>query len=186
MDFAHSFATLLDEEPSCHRAARLQNLSRLYWNALDSSDVSRPTAKSLDAFVKLLLDPRDFDLIKLVIPELREHGQPMKGNSPKIEILKRVDHRRLAGVEQELRRLGFDDHPLYRDEKEVFAESEMYRVSLLLHGRANLSTEEKEALEVWWNVRPQTSWSQLSNTRLSARVSTQGSAGDAGTATANE
>lgn len=146
------FEEVLQPEGCDDWGAKLQDLCESFWEFLEQDNDILP--QYVDAFVNVLLREESFALVRLVIPEFRSEPAAKLENHHKQQIMVRTTHIRakLAIIER-TNQAQFDE-PLYRAEKDIIAEAEMYRASLLLYNSANLDTEQKDEVRKWLAARP--------------------------------
>ncbi|KAG9521380.1 hypothetical protein KCV07_g3763, partial [Aureobasidium melanogenum] len=143
----------LHERPRCPDwGAKVQFVTETIWNSHTTEDFGTAIIQDL---ISLLQQDEAFALARLVVPEFRVVDPTTDGL--KRTIIDQTEGIRVRSLETE-NTTQFDfDTPLYRQEKEVFAEAEMYRASLLLHGTAAFDeVDAKEILE-WLDKRPRKS-----------------------------
>ncbi|KAG9764479.1 hypothetical protein KCU73_g946, partial [Aureobasidium melanogenum] len=142
----------IQEQPRCvDWGAKLQHVCEALWSALDNGN----HAKLVDPFIDILHQDDAFALARLVIPELRMDEPSLdQDNRLKQKILDNTAHQRKKALFSETAQQHDFDNPLYRHEKEVFAEAEMYRASLLLYGSAAFDSVEQEEILEWLANRP--------------------------------
>ncbi|GAB7349833.1 hypothetical protein MBLNU459_g0539t1 [Dothideomycetes sp. NU459] len=151
-----AFLTEMDElrQPStCDDwGAKLQYLCESFWSTLDDTD--HVDAACVRSFISLLSDERSFSIAKLVVPELRAPSSSAVTNEWKRQIIDATNDARNKSRQLETTTQADFDHPLYRQEKEVFTDSEMYRARLLLHRTGRVGADDDEAIRKWLEMRP--------------------------------
>jgi hypothetical protein len=149
------FQEIVHREKCDDWGAKLQDLCETFWTLLDNDNDIAPTY--MDLFVDILLRESNFALARLVIPEFRNQLGESLENYHKQQIMERTMHiRAKLTIVETTNQADFDkDQPLYRAEKDIFAEAEMYRASLLLYNHGKQNTEERENMRRWLAARPQ-------------------------------
>lgn len=131
-------------------SSQLQNVCEATWSLLDQ-DVHHRSCQQLepelvDAFVHLLSGTDAYELAKLVIPELRP-GVASQLNESRRRVLDGTGHMRA-------RALPPPEDPLYRSEKEIFAQAELFRAKAAFENTHAMSIKEMELFRIWWYNNP--------------------------------
>ena len=154
-EFLNGFRELLQREKDPDWAAKLEHLCETFWVYLDHADGdAAPLQEVINAFLKVLLDSQTFFVARLVIPDFRSEPATEHKNLHKQYVMKQTAHLRTEQINMETTTSTQFDDPLYRAEKDIFAEAEMYRAGLLLYNRGNLGKTEREEFQAWWEARP--------------------------------
>lgn len=132
--------------------AKLEHFCETFWIHLDEN--ASPPQEVINAFIDVLLKEESFAVVRLVIPEFRGELSVKFENEIKQRVMDHTAHLRAEQTNAEKTTpLSFND-PLYRAEKEIFHEAEMYRAGLLLYYQGNLSETERGEIQKWWAARP--------------------------------
>ena len=150
--FLNAFRELLQRKEDDDWGAKLEHFCETFWMYLD--DNSSPPQEVVDAFIDVLLEKESFAVARLVIPEFRGELSFKHENKTKQRVMDRTAHLRAEQTKMEQTTPSQFDDPLYRAEKEIFHEAEMYRAGLLLHYQGNLSKTERGEIQKWWAARP--------------------------------
>jgi hypothetical protein len=128
-------------------SARLIAFCESFWGRLEQENDIPPDF--IHAFVTLLNDESNeaFQLAMLVIPEFRDEPAPQLKSLGQQQVMKdtqqiRAKHARLCTTKQ----AQFDD-ALYKEEKRIFDDTDIYRAGLLLYKTGRLTPEQKKAVE---------------------------------------
>lgn len=144
----------LQQRPKCEGwGSRVQSLCETIWTALDRSDVTITNAV-LNAFCTLLRAEDSFQLARLVIPELRTSGTTQDAGEQKRYVLVELEQLRttFAGRDGTSPESFYDDY--YREEKNIYMDSELYRARIFLHQRGLLEPASMEEIRQWLDSRP--------------------------------
>lgn len=149
------FELLQSQKEDADWAAKLQFHCETFWGHLDNAkDDITPSQEVLDAFIKILQKQHAFSIASLVIPEFRSESAIKLENLQKQYVMEKTAHLRVVQCRKNTRTpMQFND-PLYRDEQEIFAEAEMFRVEVALYGQGDYSEMEREKLRIWWEAMP--------------------------------
>jgi hypothetical protein len=145
------FQEILPPERCEDWGAKLQELCEEFWELLEQDN--QVTQRHVTAFIEVLLAEESFELVRLVIPELRSEPAAKPENKYKQQIIERTVSMRAKLATFQSTQAQFDE-PQYRDEKNRLAEAELYRASLLLYNRGNLTVEQRNNVEKWMAARP--------------------------------
>jgi hypothetical protein len=145
----------LERHPQCADwGAKLQFACEHLWETLGTTNIYSAATGMVDRLIHLLKDHHAMELARLVIPDLRSHEALVFTDPLKQKIFDSTTDSRSAFTKIETTTQTDFDTPLYRAEKELFTEAEMYRASLLLYGSATFTgVQEKEILD-WLSKRP--------------------------------
>ena len=143
----------LQREPDAHDwAVRVLEISETIWTTLASAD--EVNTQYVKRFTKLLELPQAFDLARLVIPDFRDDTST-PSNPFKSQVLERVEHKRHRLMELETATSTQIDTPLYRQEKTVFRDMEIFQAGVLLYNSGVLTTEQHTAVIEWLAKAPE-------------------------------
>lgn len=133
-------------------AAKLQELCESLWPSLAHDCID---CDVLDGFTQLLLDPDGFALARLVLPDLRVESDTATKSTQQQAVLDRIRHLRGQASSHFSPDQALFDTLIYREEKDLQTEAELYRLKLLLYRSAGpLSLEQENELKSWWDRRP--------------------------------
>lgn len=150
--FLDGFRELLQRKEDEDWGAKLEHFSETFWLHLD--DNPSPTLEVINAFIDVLLEKESFAVARLLIPEFRGELSSKLENETKQSVMDHTAHLRAEQKNMEKTTPSKFDDPLYRAEKEVFHEAEMYRAGLLLYYQGNLSKTERAEIQKWSAARP--------------------------------
>ena len=135
-------------------AAKLLSHCEEFWTYL--SHGNEASKVQVNAFIDILLEERSFRLACQIIPELNMGRIEGHAEPSQLEILNRLQHMRDYDpfrVSRPLRSAFADNQ--YAEERERFAEAEVYRAELFLYTTGSLNPQEKEDVRRWLRTRPQ-------------------------------
>lgn len=122
--------------------AKLQYLCRTFWSYLDED----PTVQVsyVETFIDLLQQEDIFGVARLVIPELRSESTFQLDNYYKEEILRQTQTLRVSFARPRLGAPALSEqNRLFRMERELYAEVEVYRAGLILYGSEALTSRQR-------------------------------------------
>ncbi|TIA32242.1 hypothetical protein D6C78_08364 [Aureobasidium pullulans] len=123
------------------------------WTTLEDEDNEANHHDLAQTLISIIKQEDAFVLARLVIPKLRMK-EPEVQNPFKQEIITQTMAQRTQALALETSQQSDFDNHLYRQEKEVFSESEMYRASLLLFRSAAFDGVEEQEILQWLANRP--------------------------------
>lgn len=158
MEFQETL-TELQRRPKCNGwATKLQRFCEEFWNLLD--DEVEHAVGDLDALATLLKPQETFTLARLVIPDLRLPLGERLPNPRRQHILERLaETRAVFAARSSSTQDAFDDE-LYKEEKDIFQDAELYRARILLYESHALEPARMEEIQAWLANRPGSKSSQ--------------------------
>lgn len=134
--------------------AKVENLCESFWAVLECENIAIDDVR---LFVDLILQEDAFTLARLVIPELRSaNAVSTTPNENKQYILERTAYIRARQIADGTKNPADFDTPLYRSEKYIFAQAELFRAKVAFESCRPMTAHEKEEFETWWKSCPLT------------------------------
>ncbi|KAI6855607.1 hypothetical protein KC323_g8254 [Hortaea werneckii] len=152
MDFETTL-TELQRRPKCNGwATKLQRFCEEYWKLLDSE--VEQAIRDLDAFARLLEPQETFTLARLIIPDLRAQSGARLPNPRQQHIMERLAETRAVFADRSSSTQDAFDDELYKEEKDIFQDAELYRARILLYESHALEPARIEEIQAWLANRP--------------------------------
>lgn len=149
----------LHDRDNCNDwAAKVQDVCEKAWEFIRQFDSENFEHEQpwVDELIALLHNNDAFNLTRLVVPELRT----VPSDTTKLLPLHRHILQRLQQVcairatNEKIKQSHTFDDKLYRQEKEIFTDAQLYRAAVLLFNNGTLLDKQRTQVEEWLRARP--------------------------------